>query len=888
MKRMRSPRTGTHRFLAIVGGVIRSLFLLASLSAGNTLFSQQIDPYAGKPKWYRPGHPLDPAEPGAIKTLPGFAVEKLLGIPREVGSLTTMTVDGNGDLIVATQHTQGLYRITPSPIGSGQSSRLEPMKGEAADFGWSQGLLWAFDSLYVTVAEQNPLHPTGLYRLRDTDRDGKYDFSEKLFDLKGAGEHGPHNLVAGPDGESLYLVCGNGTPVPAEIKDRGTVRTGGADHLMPPGFENTEHTDAAWVARFDPDGSAPELVAGGMRNPYDIAFNNRGDLFTFDADMEYDLGTPWYRPNRICHVVSGGEFGWRAGAGKWPEHYADSVPPVVNIGLASPTGLVFGYKAAFPEKFRNALFALDWTFAVIYAVHLKPSGAGYAAEFEEFASGVGLPLTDVVIGKDGALYFCVGGRRLGSAVYRIWHTGSEAVAGENPNEAPNPASRLRWKLEAYHGKKNQDALAAAWPHLGSEDPAIRYAARIAVESQPVAEWGDRVFAESGGQAKRTALLALARQGDHGDLRRVIEALPSISPAAGEDLLLAVLRIYELALARGGDELKSSARANIAPVRELLPHPSALVNRELARILCYLGDATAIDPLLGLMEQDTGQTVTRGSGLVERNLVYGAAVLNMMESAPMVERMHHAQMLNWLRSGWTLDQRKRYFALVVEAMQTSKGGAGYRPAWQHILDTSRETLTEKEKDALQSIWAPLENIAPIPSPKGPGRLWQADYFLKKVENGFGKRDFENGHKMFAAAGCIACHGMKGEGGVSGPDLTSVGQRFTIKDLLASIIEPSEAISDQYRIMIVTVNSGETLTGRIYSKDAEKTVLSPNAMKPNVTRTLRNADIASLMPLPVSTMPPALLNALNEEEVLDLLAYLLAGGQGAHAVFAGGGG
>ena len=50
-----------------------------------------------------------------------------------------------------------------------------------------------------------------------------------------------------------------------------------------------------------------------MRNPFDIAFNHDGELFTYDADMEWDIGEPWYRPTRINHVISGAEFGFRNG-----------------------------------------------------------------------------------------------------------------------------------------------------------------------------------------------------------------------------------------------------------------------------------------------------------------------------------------------------------------------------------------------------------------------------------------------------------------------------------------------------------------------------------------------------------------------------------------------
>ena len=94
------------------------------------------------------------------------------------------------------------------------------------------------------------------------------------------------------------------------------------------------------VIRTDTEGSAVQLVAGGLRNPYDLAFNRDGDLFIHDADMESDEGTAWYRPTRLCHIIPGGEYGWRSGWSKWPEYYVDSLPAVIDTGRGSPAGIV--------------------------------------------------------------------------------------------------------------------------------------------------------------------------------------------------------------------------------------------------------------------------------------------------------------------------------------------------------------------------------------------------------------------------------------------------------------------------------------------------------------------------------------------------------------------
>ena len=127
--------------------------------------------------------------------------------------------------------------------------------------------------------------------------------------------------------------------------------------------------------------------------------------------MEWDFNTPWYRPTRVCQAASGTEFGWRNGAGKWPAYYPDSLPPVVNIGPGSPTGVAFGYGAKFPAKYQDALFICDWSYGKLYAVHLTPEASDYKAELEEFVTGTPLPLTDLVVNpKDGAMYFAIGGR----------------------------------------------------------------------------------------------------------------------------------------------------------------------------------------------------------------------------------------------------------------------------------------------------------------------------------------------------------------------------------------------------------------------------------------------------------------------------------------------
>ncbi|MCI0333539.1 MAG: hypothetical protein L0228_09990 [Planctomycetes bacterium] len=344
-----------------------------------------------------------PAE--RIKVADGFQVERLYSVPKALyGTWVNMAVDPQGRLVVSDESGY-LYRVTVPNKGEPGEPLAERIPVE---LGQAQGLLCAFDSLYVVVNGNNETYANGLYRVRDTNDDDQFDSIELMRKLDGTRDHGPHAVLLTPDGKSLYVVCGNNTKL-TEINRSRVPRLWDEDQLLPriygAGFMRGTPPPAGCIYRIDPDGKDWELVSSGMRNAFDAAVNADGELFTYDADMEWDIGTPWYRPTRVCHVVSGVDWGWRNGSAKWPEYYADTLPPVINLGPGSPTGVVFGYGARFPTKYQNALFLCDWTFGKMYAAHLVPRGATYTAELEDFITASPLPLTDVVVNPhDGAMY----------------------------------------------------------------------------------------------------------------------------------------------------------------------------------------------------------------------------------------------------------------------------------------------------------------------------------------------------------------------------------------------------------------------------------------------------------------------------------------------------
>ncbi|MCA9447733.1 MAG: c-type cytochrome, partial [Candidatus Omnitrophica bacterium] len=613
---------------------------------------------------------------------------------------------------------------------------------------------------------------------------------------------------------------------------------------------------------------------------------------TYDADMEWDFGTPWYRPTRICHVVSGSEFGWRSGTGKWPTYYEDSLPPVVDIGPGSPVGVTFGTGGKFPAKYQRAFYALDWTFGTIYAIHLEPEGASYRGVKEEFISGSPLPVTDATIGADGAFYFTVGGRGTDSALYRVYYDGDESTGFAKSGESRKTieARGLRHELEAFHGKVDPKAVDFAWPHLGSEDRFIRFAARIAIENQPVDEWKDKVFAEKNPQAAAVAAIALARQGDPALQNELVNSLLRFDLAnLDKTEILGLLRAYALTFIRMGEPNDDLRKKVIDQLDPHLPAESENINTELVRLLVYLDSPPIIEKGLALMAAAGPPTIPDWAELLTRNQGYGGTIQTMLDNHPPSTKINYAFMLRNVRYGWTMPQREQYFQFINDAAKYP-GGASYAGFLENIRKEALDNCSPAEQQALAPITGQSLQAVPefeIKQPKGPYHEWTLDEAQRSVAaKGLHQRNFETGRNGFYAVGCVACHRFDGAGGNIGPDLSSVGNKFSMNDLLEAMIIPSKVISDQYGSKEVTLKDGTSYRGIVVDnsgskEEAEIEVYTSDPNAPPVE--IKMEDVDSIEESTISQMPEGLVNFFNEDELLDLLAYLVSRGNPQAEVF-----
>lgn len=797
----------------------------------------------------------------AIAVADGFKVELLRSAQPGEGSWICLTFDDKGRLIISPEGDQRpLLRFT---LDSSTVARVETVP---TPLRYAMGLLHLTNALYANA--RGP-QGAGLYRLIDKNSNDQFDPEEleQLKKFEGGSEHGYHAIALGPD-QKIYVLNGNGTKLPAGLSKRSPHRNYGGDVLStnPESTKGDGEAPSGHILRTDLDGKHWELWMGGLRNPYDFDFNPDGELFTFDSDMEWDWGTPWYRPTRVLHCVSAAEFGWREEIRMWPSYYEDSFPPVVDVGIGSPTGVKFGTHSNFPEKFRRALFIQDWSYGRILAVHLEPQGSSYTGKVEPFLRGTPLNVTDLEFGPDGAMYFITGGRATQSGLYRVSYTRATKESLPAPNRKLARDRDLRRKLESFHGRHDPVALNLLWPHLASKDRALRYAARIALESQDLSLWKKRALAEKDETAGPTALLALARVAPREDQSALLEALQGFPPRSLNDTQkLIELRAIQLSLIRQGLPTDDHATALYHHLNPAYPAKSFPLNRELSRILLALGPSSAIAKTVHLLEN----------------------------SRRLEEQFHYVALLRHVREGWSPDDRRRFFTWWTRSRhnlqrdpnlerwfadvgrQYVDGAYVDRYLAEFRADAVKTLSSEQRADLASLISAPLRKATLVPATQREFvRDWKMDDFLADLEKVNSRRNLARGRQAFVDAQCLACHRFGNDGGTVGPELTAAASKYDTRSLLESIIEPSKVINEQYASTTVLSKEGEVLTGRILRDDDKEIVIETDPLT-GAKETLLRRQVERTQPSQLSLMPAGLANILTRDEILDLIAYIQQG-------------
>jgi putative heme-binding domain-containing protein len=465
--------------------------------------------------------------------------------------------------------------------------------------------------------------------------------------------------------------------------------------------------------------------------------------------------------------------------------------------------------------------------------------------------GAPLNVCDMEFGPDGKLYFITGGRGSQSALYRVSWKGSNDDAPTKPQLTD--LQRRRRKLETLHRKPAADAIDVAWPDLGSSDPWIRHAARVAVERQPVDQWESRVFAEKDTAAALNGLIALTRMKQttedvrHTFQTKVVDKLATAVTKRRLDTItkLSVSRITALLFTRHGRPDKATARRVVELVRPWFPDTDERLNCEVCELLVYLGDARSLPAAFALLADSSVSQETQ---------------------------IHVARSLAHVPQPWPV-ARNRAYAKWLNRARRFRGGRPLPAVIQQMQGNFLASLSEQQKQPLAtelaSLAKPIEETTTI-APRPLVKQWELIDLLDLVTRNT-KGDAGKGRKIFVQAQCSRCHRMQNSGGQIGPDLSNVSKRYNRRALLESIVHPAKQIDPKYALSTYVLVNGKVVTGRVDGVNSRTLTLETDPIAQTKV-TIRRDEIEATSPAKSSPMPSGLLNYFSKDEIRDLLTFL----------------
>lgn len=383
---------------------------------------------------------------------PGFRIYRA-ATPELSGGSYDLAFDGQGRLLVG---DGSAIRRLKDADNDGVFDSFEVI---ATGLGWRgpQGLLVYGDRLYAVGGDGIQFYE-GYGSASGLVHKGRIGQP-----FRTGGDHEAHTLLRGHDGH-LYFISGDG----GGVRDRLHITESNSPVL----FER-----AASVFRISPDGERWECVSAGGRNPPNLGQNYLGELFSFDSDMEWHVGLPFWRPVRLNHWLTGGDQGWQE-VGAYPPYYIDNLPGILDVGRGSPTWGVFYEHTQLPERYRDAFLVCDYrwkresddqyaTSGRLVAFFLSREGAAWKAKMETLArpkpdardatgKAISFALVDVEVAPDGSLF-------LSDHNQGIWRI-SYGDKSEHFSKMPAPKATT-----ALQGLLELPQPASEWSRLAEEE-----------------------------------------------------------------------------------------------------------------------------------------------------------------------------------------------------------------------------------------------------------------------------------------------------------------------------------------------------------------------------------------------------------------------------------
>lgn len=399
-----------------------------------------------------------------------FVMHDLTGFEEQLAARTWSDAEQLAATEAVTWRGSDRVRILEDLNDDGRADRATTVaEGFPLQDGVASGIAVRNETVWLANAPN-------LWRLENADHDGRFTKRQALQHGFGVRRmfrgHGLHGLIFGPDGK-LYIAMG----------DRGL-------HVKTDATNELSVMESGCVLRCNPDGSELEVFATGLRNPYDLAFDKYGNLWTADNDSN------WGERSRWIYVVEGGDSGWQVGyqplphAGRFnSERIWDAdcdvpfrVPPAGCVGRG-PAGLAYYPGTGLPNRFNDRFFLCDYT-GKIFSLAVEPAGAGYRLGAVEQLLHVPAP-TDIAFGNDGVFYVA------DWMVENVLDGQGRILRVRHPEASKDPiVEQVKSLLAEGMSHRTSDELAALLEHQDQrvrQEAQFEFAARGASEIETLSE-----------------------------------------------------------------------------------------------------------------------------------------------------------------------------------------------------------------------------------------------------------------------------------------------------------------------------------------------------------------------------------------------------------------
>ncbi|MBX3741415.1 MAG: c-type cytochrome [Akkermansiaceae bacterium] len=770
--------------------------------------------------------------------------------------------------------------------------------------------------------------PPNLLKLTDVDRNGKLELDKGdkreviLTGFNGYNhDHSLHSLTGGPDGKWYFNqgnMCGQFTDASGKTFRIGSPyedRRFGKEAVDSRKIAGEKSDDGfvyvgGFTVRMNPDATHAEIIGHNYRNSYEQTINTLGDLYQNDNDDPPAC--------RVTHILERGNAGFASRDGKrswkadqrpgqdtptaeWRQWDPDTMPAGDVYGGGSPTGIAFYENGAMGDAFNGTLLSCEPGKNVVFSYRPEIKGAGRTLDRKDFlttnTSGVfaGSDFvggnikdldkkkkediqhllfrpSDITVGPDGALYVSdwtdprVGGHGTqdegaGGIIYRLAPKGFKSVVPKidlNTIDGAvaalkSPAVNTRWlgfqKLKS-EGAKAYDAVVAV---LDDKNPFI---ANRAIWLLPyLGEKGVAkldTFVASKDEAQRLIAFRAVRRTDGK-----VDALPYAKKLAkdpssairaeaaqemryrsfdeAKEVLVEVARAYDgedraYLFSIGAGAGQNTAQLWSALSEALKPGEPSKWSDTFARLTWRLMPEAAV-PALKARALD--------GSLSEEQRKMAVDTIAFIKAAPSV-----AAMLDLASNDSPVkDQAKWWLTNRSEGEWASMG-----------------VKEEMQKRGL--IEKPVEIVeVTVPAKPSSTKFTAADVLALKGDAAKGK---------LAAARCVMCHKVDGQGVEHGPDLKGFGSRQPAEVVARAIVDPSAEIALGFEGVAIRTKGNKWIDGLIVADGDPVTIRSTGGIVQKVAK----KDIAERKQMDRSLMLNADQLGLSAQDVADIVEWMKA--------------